>query len=58
MAFLTARRPVPVLVMNGGRERTHDEFADLFDQSGFRLVSVTPTSTPLFVIEGVAENTK
>jgi len=47
-----------MLVMNGGRERTRDEFADLFDQSGFRLVSVTPTSTPLFVIEGAAENTK
>jgi len=45
-----------MLVMNGGRERTRDEFAALFDQSGFRLVSVTPTSTPLFVIEGVTES--
>ena len=44
-----------MLVMNGGRERTRDEFAGLFDQSGFRLVSVTPTSTPLSVIEGVPE---
>jgi hypothetical protein len=44
-----------MLVLTGGRERTRDEFADLFDQSGFRLVSVTPTSTPLFVIEGVPE---
>jgi hypothetical protein len=42
-----------MLVMNGGCERTRDEFAALFGQSGFRLVSVTPTSTPLFVIEGV-----
>jgi len=42
-----------MLVMNGGRERTRDEFTDLFEQSGFRLVSVTPTSTSLCVIEGV-----
>jgi ubiquinone/menaquinone biosynthesis C-methylase UbiE len=42
-----------MLVMNGGRERTRDEFASLLGESGFRLVSVTPTSTPLFVIEGV-----
>ena len=34
-----------MLVMNGGRERTRDEFADLFGQSGFRLISVTPTAT-------------
>ena len=45
-----------MLVLTGGRERTRDEFAALFDQSGFRLVSVTPTSTPLSVIEGVPEN--
>jgi hypothetical protein len=44
-----------MLVMNGGRERTRDEFAALFGETRFRLVSVTPTSTPLFVIEGVPE---
>jgi hypothetical protein len=44
-----------MLVLTGGRERTRDEFAALFGQSGFRLVSVTPTSTPLFVIEGMPE---
>jgi hypothetical protein len=46
-----------MLVINGGRERTGDEFAALFGQSGFRLTSVTPTSTPLSVIEGVLEAT-
>jgi O-methyltransferase domain/Dimerisation domain len=45
-----------MLVMNGGRERTRDELGTLFGQAGFRLVSVTPTVTPLSVIEGVAEN--
>jgi O-methyltransferase domain/Dimerisation domain len=45
-----------MLVLTGGRERTRDEFAALFDQSGFRLISVTPTSTPLSVIEGVLKS--
>jgi hypothetical protein len=44
-----------MLVINGGRERTRDEFAALFDQAGFHLVSVTPTATPLSVIEGLPE---
>jgi len=44
-----------MLVMNGGRERTREEFAALFREAGFRLTSVTPTSTPLSVIEGVPE---
>jgi len=45
-----------MLVLTGGRERTRDEFDALFDQSGFRLVTVTPTSTPLSVIECVPES--
>jgi len=45
-----------MLVLNGGRERTGDEFAALFGQSGFRLISMTPTSTSLCVIEGIPEN--
>ena len=44
-----------MLVLTGGRERTRDEFAALFAQSGFRLVSVSATSTPLSVIEGAPE---
>lgn len=41
-----------MMVMNGGRERTRDEFAALFAAAGFRLLSITRTSTPLCVIEG------
>jgi hypothetical protein len=44
-----------MLVINGGRERTRDEFAALFGQAGFRLISMTPTPTALCVIEGVPE---
>ena len=42
-----------MMVGPGGRERTRDEFEDLFARAGFRLTTVTPTSTPLSVIEGL-----
>lgn len=41
-----------MMVMNGGRERTIDEFAALFAEAGLRLASVTPTATPFCLIEG------
>jgi hypothetical protein len=44
-----------MLVMTGGRERSLAEFTSLLKQSRFRLLSVTPTSTPLSVIEAVPE---
>jgi hypothetical protein len=42
-----------MLVGPGGRERTLDEFAALFDAAGYRLAGATPTDGPLTVIEGV-----
>ncbi len=45
-----------MLVMNGGRERTRDEFAAIFAAAGFRLTSITPTATPLSVIEAVLDH--
>ena len=44
-----------MLVMTGGRERSLAEFTSLLRQSRFRLLSVTPTSTPLSVIEAMPE---
>ncbi|MGL5117198.1 MAG: methyltransferase, partial [Beijerinckiaceae bacterium] len=41
-----------MMVMNGGRERTRAEFATIFLAAGFELTSVTPTATPLCLIEG------
>ena len=35
----------------GGRERTRDEYARVLAESGFRLVGVTPTTTPLSIVE-------
>lgn len=43
-----------MMVMTGGRERTVSEFSALLDQAGFRLESVTPTPTPMGVVQGIA----
>jgi hypothetical protein len=40
-----------LLMTSGGRERTKDEFAQLFAAAGFQLTKITPTSCPLSVIE-------
>jgi len=44
-----------MMVMNGGRERTRDEFSALFSAAGFRVTSVTSTATALSLIEGVID---
>lgn len=42
-----------MLVMSGGRERTEEEFADLFEASGFRLGGIYRTGAPHSIVEGV-----
>ena len=42
-----------LLMTSGGRERTEAEFQNLFRAAGFKLTSITPTQSPLSVIEGV-----
>ncbi len=42
---------VNMFVMPGGRERTLDEYAALFDAAGLRLVGASPTTTGYLVIE-------
>lgn len=44
---------VNMLVMTGGRERTEEEFAQLFELAGFDLVKVHKTEGPMCVIEGI-----
>jgi hypothetical protein len=41
-----------MLVMNGGLERTQEQFATLFDAGGFRLANTTTTASPVSVLEG------
>jgi hypothetical protein len=44
---------INMLVLTGGRERTSDEFAHLFADSGWRLARVIPTSSPYSIVEAV-----
>jgi len=41
-----------MLVYPGGMERTAQEYGDLFEASGFRLATITPTASPVSIIEG------
>jgi O-methyltransferase domain/Dimerisation domain len=41
-----------MLLMPGGRERTEAEYRTLFEAAGFKLTRITPTQSPLSVIEG------
>ena len=43
-----------MMVMNGGRERTLDEFRALLASTGFALSRVLPTDAPVFLIEAVS----
>ncbi len=42
---------IEMLLMPGGRERTAEEFASLFERAGFELARIVPTESPLSVIE-------
>ncbi len=41
-----------MMVMNGGRERTREEFQALLNAAGFELTKVIPTRSPYQIIEG------
>ncbi|GAB7522929.1 methyltransferase [Paraburkholderia sp. 2C] len=43
-----------MMVALGGKERSIGEFEQLFADSGFRLTSTTPTSTPFVLVEAEA----
>ena len=44
---------IEMLALAGGRERTEDEYRELFAKAGFRLAHITPTQSPQSVIEAV-----
>jgi O-methyltransferase/methyltransferase family protein len=46
-------RDLMMLVIQGGRERTREEWTALFAAGGFRLIGATPTEAGLSVIEGI-----
>ena len=44
---------ITMMVMVGGRERTENEFRELFERAGLRLTRIIPTQSPINVLEGV-----
>ena len=42
---------INMLVTVGGRERTEAEYASLFHRAGMELTKVTPTTSPLSLVE-------
>jgi O-methyltransferase domain/Dimerisation domain len=42
-----------MLIFPGGRERSEEEFRDLFEASGWRLSRFIPTGVPNWIVEGV-----
>jgi O-methyltransferase domain len=44
---------IEMLLWPGGRERTTEEFKTLFERSGFELMKIVPTKSPLCVIEAI-----
>jgi O-methyltransferase len=40
-----------LVLARGGKERTASEFAELFESAGLRLVNITPTHSPVCLIE-------
>ena len=42
-----------MLVMNGGRERTDEEYASLLSATGFKINRISLTSYGVNVIEGI-----
>src|SRR5687767_9121657 len=42
-----------MLAMTGGKERTPSEYAELFEQTGFKLTNVILTPSPLQIVEAI-----
>ncbi|MDE3230205.1 MAG: methyltransferase, partial [Chloroflexota bacterium] len=50
----TLFKDMQMLVINGGRERTAEEYERLFTSAGLRLSRIIPTAASSRVIEGIA----
>jgi len=41
-----------MLAVTGGRERSQEEYAELFGRAGLRLARVVPTASEMVIFEG------
>jgi hypothetical protein len=44
-----------MLLIPGGKERTEEEYRELFAQAGFELSRIVPTGTEVSIIEAVKQ---
>ena len=44
---------INMMVVPGGKERTREEFRQLFSQAGLRLKRVIATASPVSILDGV-----
>jgi len=44
-----------LLLLLGARERTREQYAELFASAGFKLTAVVPTSSPISILEAVPD---
>lgn len=44
-----------MMVITGGRERTEEEFKNLFESSGFKLSRIIPTKENICILEGIRD---
>ena len=42
-----------MLALTGGMERDEQQYAQLLERAGFRLVQIVPTAAPVSVLEAV-----
>jgi hypothetical protein len=45
---------IEMLVSPGGKERTADEYKELFARAGLKMTRIVPTKSPYSVIEAVS----
>ena len=51
--FMAKFLDLAMMLFPGGKERTEDEYRELFDRAGFELARIVPTCTEVSVIEGI-----
>ena len=51
-SFLKSWVDVEMMVLLNGKERTEDEFQDLFSRAGLKLNRIVPTRSEVSIVEG------
>jgi hypothetical protein len=52
--FVAKWMDLEMLVVNTGRERTGEEYQNLLQQGGFRMIRIVPTASPFSIVQAKA----